>query len=374
MELGFNEEQNILRSTVNSMCNEYADLSSLREIEDSDKGYSEKFWNQLTQLGLTGLAIPEEYGGSNMGLLDAVVVYEEFGRALALSPHFMSSIVATYLINELGTSKQKTNLLPNIASGKKIITVAWLEKASSYDKSGINLSLTKGQDSSLLSGTKHMVPYASSASESIVFFNDGVNVGAAIVEMNQEGVTYNYQENLAKTSMYEVEFHNVEISNSSILNQDNFWALWEKIAYKCQVLIAAEAAGGSERSLYIGRDYSLEREAFGQKIGSFQSIAHYLADGLVDVEANKLMSYQAAWAHDESMNISKFASMAKLQACKSFREISATTIQIYGGMGFTIEADPQLFFRRAKHLQNYLWDDLYLETQLEKSYFTKGSE
>ena len=369
MELGFTEEQQILRSSVSSMCKEHSDLQSLREIEDSDVGYSENFWNQLLALGLTGIAIPEEYGGSNMGLLDTTVIYEEFGRALALSPHFMSSIVSTYLINELGTDEQKQKLLPGIVSGDKVLTLAWLEKSSSFNISGINLALTNNKNSSTLNGTKHMVQYASTASEAIVFFRDGDSVGAAIVDLNQPGVKYTYQPNHAKTSMYEVVFNNVEIPNSMILNQDNFWAKWEDISCRCQVLLSAEASGGCERSLYIGRDYSLDREAFGQKIGSFQSIAHYLADGLVHVESNKLMTYQAAWASDEGVNISKFSAMAKLQACRSFREVSATTIQIYGGMGFTVEADPQLFFRRAKHLQNYLWDDGYLESQLEKVFF-----
>ena len=153
------------------------------------------------------------------------------------------------------------------------------------------------------------------------------------------------------------------------MQKSNFWEIWEEIASLSQILIAAEASGGSERSLYIGRDYSLEREAFGQKIGSFQSIAHYLADGYVEVEANKLMTYQAAWSFDEKKDISSLSALSKLQACRSFREIAATTIQIYGGMGFTVEADPQLFFKRAKHLQNYMWDEPYLENQIEKKFF-----
>ena len=97
--------------------------------------------------------------------------------------------------------------------------------------------------------------------------------------------------------------------------------------------------------------------------------ASYLADGFVEVEANKLLTYQAAWSFDQNMDILSLSALAKLQACKSFREISATTIQIFGGMGFTTEADPQLFFKRAKHLQNYLWDEPYLEMQIEKNFF-----
>ena len=370
MELNFNEEQNILRATVEGTCNKFSNLKILRGIEGSELGYSDNFWNQLINLGLTGIAIPEEFGGSNMGLLDAAIVFEEFGRSLALSPQFISSMMCASLINIMGSDAQKKKILPDIASGKSILTLGFLERGSSFHQSGINLKVSNVKKALLLNGSKQMVPYASSAQDIIVLCNYKDVIGAAIVPMDQQGISLTYQPNHAKTSMYEVEFNNVEIDQSMLIEVDDFWSSWEQLSYKCQILIAAEAAGGSEKSLYLGRDYSLEREAFGQKIGSFQSIAHYLADGLVEVEANKLMAYQAAWAYYKKRDVSQLSAMAKLQSCKSFREISATTIQIFGGMGFTVEADPQLYFRRAKHLQNSLWDERYLENQLETSFFS----
>jgi len=371
MELNFNEEQIILRQTAESVCKNYADLSSLREIEGTELGYSEDFWKQLVELGLTGISIPEEFGGSNMGLLDSAILYEEFGKALALSPLFISSFMCASLVESFATKAQKDIILPNIASGADIYTLGLLEKNSSFHESGINLEIQNKANSLVLNGSKQMVPYASVAKEIIVICKYKNSIVAAIVPMDQADVIHSYQANHAKTSMYEVEFNNVKIDDSMLLIHENFWSVWELISQKCQILIAAEAAGGSEKSLYLGRDYSLEREAFGQKIGSFQSIAHYLADGLVEVEASKLMTYQAAWAYDNQRDISSLSAMAKLQACKSYREISATTIQIFGGMGFTVDADPQLYFRRAKHLQNSLWGETYLEQQLESAFFNK---
>ena len=173
-----------------------------------------------------------------------------------------------------------------------------LERGSSFAKSGINIEIVNKSNSLILNGCKQMVPYASMAQKIIVICKYKNSIAAAIISMNQTGVNHTYQSNHAKTSMYEVEFSDVQVDESMLIEDDDFWSLWELVSYKCQILMAAEAAGGSEKSLYLGRDYSLEREAFGQKIGSFQSIAHYLADGLVEVEANKLMTYQAAWAHD----------------------------------------------------------------------------
>ena len=369
MELQFSEEQILLRNTIEKICINNSDLKTLREIEDTKKGYSDQFWTQLINLGLTGINIPAKFGGSEMGLLDQVIVYEEFGRALSLSPHLISSVICSSLINKLGTNKQKKEILTEIASGKLIISLAWLEESSSFYKEGINLTLTKKSNKYYVTGKKHMVPYASEAKKIIILYKDNSNIGAAIIDTDQPGLTFSYQENHAKTSLYEVIFKNVEINKENLMQKSNFWEMWKEIASISQILIAAEASGGSERSLYIGRDYSLEREAFGQKIGSFQSIAHYLADGYVEVEANKLMTYQAAWSFDEKMDISSLSALSKLQACRSFREIASTTIQIYGGMGFTVEADPQLFFKRAKHLQNYMWDETYLENQIEEDFF-----
>ena len=369
MELQFSEEQILLRNTIEKICIDNSDLKTLRDIEDTKKGFSDQFWTQLKNLGLTGINIPTKFGGSEMGLLDQVIVYEEFGRALSLSPHLISSVICSSLINKLGTSKQKKEILTEIASGELITSLAWLEEGSSFYKEGINLTLTKKSDKYYVTGKKHMVPYASQANKIIILFRDNSNIGAAIIDTDHPGLTFNYQENHAKTSLYEVIFKKVDIDKDNLMQKSNFWEIWEEIASLSQILIAAEASGGSERSLYIGRDYSLEREAFGQKIGSFQSIAHYLADGYVEVEANKLMTYQAAWSFDEKKDISSLSALSKLQACRSFREIAATTIQIYGGMGFTVEADPQLFFKRAKHLQNYMWDEPYLENQIENKFF-----
>ena len=369
MELQLSQQQMLLKNTIEKVCTDYCKLEILREIEDTKKGFSGEFWNQLVNLGLTGINIPIKFGGSEMGLLDQSIVYEEFGRALALSPHLTSSIICPYLINKLGSDIQKEEILPSIASGELIISLAWLEEGSSFYKNGINLTLTKKAKKYLINGKKHMVPYASEANKILILCKNDDEIIAAIIDSEQAGITLKYQENHAKTSMYEVIFKNVEIEDVNLIQKKNFWDVWHEISYISQILISAEASGGSERSLYIGRDYSLEREAFGQQIGTFQSIAHYLADGFVEVEANKLMTYQAAWSFDENINVKSLAALSKLQACRSFRDISATTIQIFGGMGFTVEADPQLFFKRAKHLQNFMWDESYLEKQIEEDFF-----
>ena len=260
MDLDFTEEQNILRHSISSVCNDFANFEILRSIEDTETGFSKDFWNKLIELGITGIAIPEKYGGSGMGLLDAAIIYEELGRSLALAPHFISSYVSANLINDLGDDHQKSELLPPIASGQIILTLGWLEEGSTCFKSGINLKLEKKKDFFVINGIKTMVPYASSADKIILFLRDEEDIRAGIIDLNQKGIHLSYEYNHAKTSMFSVEFDGVEIHSSAMLGNGDIWSVWESITHRCQVLLAAEATGGSERSLYIGRDYSLERD------------------------------------------------------------------------------------------------------------------
>mgnify|MGYP001170458746 CR=1 FL=1 len=366
MDLNFNEDQVLLRNSVSSMCSQFSDLLEVRSLEGTEPGYSQVFWQQLIDLGITGMNISEDYGGLGMDLLDSLIVYEEFGRNLSFSPHFVSCCHGSSLIYKLGSSSQKEEFLPSIASGETILTVAWLETGSSFSETAVKIEVKQKGDSYFLTGKKHMVPYASSANKILLLCkNADASLSAFLINMNQKGISIKHQPNHAGESLFEVNFDEVELDQSMLLAEgQDLKEAWNSTVNDCLILLAAQASGGSEQSLHLGVEYSKERELFGQLLGGFQSIAHYLADALVEVEANKLLCYQAAWAKGESLDIVRLAAMAKMQTCESYRNISATTIQIYGGLGFTTEADPQLFFKRAKHLQNSLWDKAYLEERI----------
>ena len=368
MDLDFSQDQELLRNSVGGMCSQFSSLNTLREIEGKEPGFSMDFWNQLIELGITGTAISEEYDGLGMNLLDLCIIYEEFGKNLAFSPHFVSCFLGANIINKIGSSDQKKTILPSIISGEIILTIAWLEPGSSFHQTGIGISPKKEKESNILSGSKHMVPYFSESNKLIVFCkSEKGSIEAYLLDSATEGISSRYQPNHAGESLFEVTFENVKLEEEMKLgNGLDFWSEWKKIVDEGLILIAAQASGGAEKVLSLGVEYSKEREAFGQPIGGFQSIAHYLADALVEVEASKLLCYQAAWAKKNGLDIKRLAPMAKMQSCKTFREVASTTIQIYGGLGFTVEADPQLFFRRAKHLQNSLWDNSYLGNQLSK--------
>lgn len=367
MDLDFNEEQVMLRDTARGICQELCPSAVVRAMEQDEAGYSASFWGQLSELGITSLGIPEAHGGMEWGALEMAIVYEEFGRSLAPSPHWASCVLSAKLLELAGTDAQRSVWLPSIASGDAVIVPAWLEPKSGFGPEGVQIRAVKNTDSYALNGTKLMVQFASSATRLLVLARSGEGVEDLIgllVDPQASGVTLTRTRNHADDALYQVDFDNVVVSTADVLETKKFWQAWDQAMTRSIVAQAAQAIGGAEAIHAMATEYSKQRVQFGKPIGSFQAIAHYLADMIVKIEGAKVLVYQAAWAMDNGKPYAKLAAQAKLQACNVFREASAVGVQIHGGFGFTSEGDPQLYFRRAKHWQMINWDSSFLEKRI----------
>ncbi|MDJ0788356.1 MAG: acyl-CoA dehydrogenase family protein [Myxococcota bacterium] len=369
MDLDFSEEQHVLRDMVRGLCNEVAPLEVVRQMEDDPKGTPDELWKQLSELGLLGLLIPESYGGAAQGLLDAAIVYEEFGRSLAPSPHFASAVVSAGLLLAAGSDAQKQEWLPRIASGEAILTPAWLEPDRGFGPKGIALAATEDGSDYVLSGTKRHVPYASTARRLIVLIRTGEGereIGLLLVDPQAAGVTLTQQRSLASDTQYRVDFDGVRVPKGDLLGAaDGGFDAFEAVMHDAIVLLAAQAAGGAEKALEITVQYAKDRKQFDKPLGAFQAVSHYLADASTNIDGAKTLVYEAAWARDAGKEEHrKLACMAKLFACQTFRDTTAMCQQVWGGVGFTIEYDIQLYFRRAKQLQITWWDGRELEDRV----------
>ena len=367
MDLDFNEEQVMLRDTARGICEELSPSAVVRAMEQDEAGYSAPFWAQLSELGITSLGIPEAHGGMAWGALEMAIVYEEFGRALAPSPHWASCVLSAKLLELAGTEAQKATLLSGIASGETIVVPAWLEPKNGFGAEGVQLRAAKNNDGYVLNGTKLMVQFASSANRLLVLARNGEGVDDVIgllVDPKSAGVKITRTRNHADDALYQVDFSSVAVSAADVLETKNFWNTWDEAMTRSIVAQAAQAIGAAEAIHSMATDYSKQRVQFGKPIGAFQAIAHYLADMIVRIEGAKVLMYQAAWAIDNNKPYIKLAAQAKLQACNVFRDASAVGVQIHGGYGFTSEGAPQLYFRRAKHWQMINWDSSYLEKRI----------
>ena len=367
MDLDFSEEQVMLRDTARGICAELSPSAVVRAMEQDPDGYSAPFWQQLAELGITSLGIPEAHGGMAWGALEMAIVYEEFGRSLAPSPHWASCVLSASVLEGAGSAEQQARLLPGIASGETIVVPAWLEPRNGFGPEGIQLRAARQGEGYVLDGTKLLVPFASAASRLLVLARCGEGVQDIIgllVDPKAPGVKLTRERNHADDALFQVDFSQVAVAPEDVLVAKAFWAAWEAAMTRSIVALAARAIGAAEAIHAMTTDYAKQRVQFGKPIGSFQAIAHYLADLIVKIEGAKVLVYQAAWAIDQGKPYDKLAAQAKLQACNVFRETAATGVQVHGGFGFTSEGDPQLYFRRAKHWQLTNWDTAYLEKRI----------
>jgi alkylation response protein AidB-like acyl-CoA dehydrogenase len=328
-------------------------------------GYPADFWKQLAALDVIGLMVPAEYGGSEMSALEGAVVYMELGRSLAPSPHFVSAVMGAGVLLRAGTEEQKREWLPRIVAGDAILTTAWLEPGNGFGARGVQARATADSDGFVLDGVKWHVPFASAASALVVLARTGAgvhDVDLFLVDAATPGLTLNQQMTIGSDTQYEVTLAGVRVPAAARLGRAGTgWDTWNETMLDGIVLLAAQAVGGARYALDITVQYAKDREQFGKPLGAFQAIAHYLSDAVTAVDGAETLVFEAAWARASGRPIDRLAPMAKLFACKTFRDVTATAQQVFGGVGFTLEYDIQLFFRRAKQLQISWWDDRRLE-------------
>jgi len=365
LDLQFSPEQEMLRETVRGVCASTSPLPVVRELEDDPIGYSPELWKQLAHLDLIGLQLPEEFGGSGMSAVESVVVYEEFGRSLAPSPHFVSSILSGGVLARAGSQDQKEEWLPRLVTGEAVWTPAWLEPENGFGPKGVQLRAVPDGDGFVLSGTKRHVAFAKAATRLVVLARTGDDPNAVdlfVVDPTAPGVTLTQQLSISSDTQYRVDLDQVRVGSADRIGPaGRGWSTWDHVMHDGIILAAAQAVGGAQYALEITVQYAKDRQQFDKPLGAFQALAHYLADAVTAVDGAEVLVHEAAWARSEGRSVAKLAPMAKLFACQTFRDVTATAQQIFGGIGFTVEFDIQLYFRRAKQLQISWWDSRYLE-------------
>lgn len=376
MDLDFTQEQQMLRETVRGLCSEASPVAVVRAMEDDPIGFPAPLWKQMSELGLVGLMLPEAYGGGGQSMVEGAILYEELGRALAPSPHFVSAVMSGGVLATAGSEAQKQAWLPRIASGEAIVTPAWLEPKGGFGPKGVQLRARLEGGEYRLSGVKQFVAFAGAATRLLVLARTGEgahDIELLLVDPKAPGIALQQEYTLAADAEYRVTFSDVRVpAGDRIGASGSGWATWNAVLLDGIVLLAAQAAGGAQRIFEIACQYAKEREQFDKPLAAFQSIAHYLADRSTEIDGGTTLVYEAAWARANGRSIERLAPMAKLFACDTFRKTTATAQQVHGGMGFTIECDAQLFFRRAKYLQSSWWDARVLEERIASTLLDAG--
>jgi alkylation response protein AidB-like acyl-CoA dehydrogenase len=360
VNFAFSEEQEELRRFVRQFLEAKSPESEVRRLMATTEGYDPDAWHQMAeQMGLQGLTIPEEYGGSGFGYIELIVVLEEMGRALLCAPYFSSVVLAANTLLHGATEATKKELLPGIASGETIATVAFTEESGRWDEPGITMPATATSDGWTLTGTKLYVLDGHVADVILVAARTDAGVTLFATEGDAPGLTRSPLNTMDQTrKQARLEFSDTPAR--PIGADGEGWAVLETVLDLAAVALAAEQVGGAQRVLDMAVDYAKQRVQFGRPIGSFQAIKHKCADMLLEVESAKSAAYYAAWCASEMNDeLPAMAAMAKAYCSEAYFHCAAENIQIHGGIGFTWEHPAHLYFKRAKSSELLFGDPTY---------------
>jgi alkylation response protein AidB-like acyl-CoA dehydrogenase len=357
MDVGFSEEQELLRDTARKFLDSACTTKFVRERMTTAEAMTPAFWRQLVEQGWIGINFAEEEGGAGLGLIDLVVLMEEMGRAVMPGPFLATALLGGAAIREAGSAAQREEFLPQLAEGGLRTTLAATEANPRWDASGVTMVAQPMRGGFSLSGTKLFVPDAHLADVIVVAartrdgstMEDGVSL--FLVPKDAAGLGVTQMRSIDETrKLCEVRFDNVAVPQSALLGElHRGWSALARVYDGAAVALAAEMCGGAQRVLEMTVDYAKLRVAFGKPIGSYQGVKHKCADMLVEVENAKSLTYYAAWAMDEQQPDAVLAvSMAKAYASDASRKVSNAGIQLHGGIGMTWEHDLHLYMKRAK--------------------------
>jgi len=374
MQFTFTDEQEEFRLIVRRFMDDKSPRTEVRKLMDSEQGYDATVWKQLSEgLGLPGIHIPEAYGGQGFGFVELCIVLEEMGRALLCAPFFSATALAATTIIHAGTEEQKLALLPGIASGQTLSTLALSEANREWLPCNTETSATPTRDNSgdnyVLNGEKSYVVDGHIANLLIVVARTPGTTGDEglslfTVPSDAPGLQRRLLKSLDPTrKLAHIEFKQTPATLLGALNTGG--DTLPHILDLAAVALASEMVGGAQMMLESALDYAQLRMQFGRLIGSFQVIKHKCADMLLDVELAKSTAYYAAAAAaDGAPDLPTVASLSKAYAADTYMKSAAECLQIHGGIGFTWENDTHLYFKRAKSAEVFLGDANYHRDQL----------
>lgn len=356
MDFGFSEDQDLLRDSSRKFLDAECPTTFVRKMMEDESAHAAELWKKAAQLGWMGIIVPEKYGGIGGSFLDLVVVMEEMGRSLMPGPFFATVLLGSTTILAGGSEDQKVAILPQVAAGDMLLTLAQAEKSGRYDAGGITMqAVAKGSDF-LISGEKLFVPDAHVADKLIVAARtaslntpeEGITL--FLMDAHSPGVEIEQLKTVDMTRRQcHVSFKDVVVTGAHVVGRvDEGWSILNRVFQQAAAGLCTEMVGTGQQALDMAVEYAKERVQFGKPIGSFQAVKHKCVDMMVQVENARSLTYYAAWTVDEEVEeASQAVPMAKAYCSDMCKTVTSEAIQVHGGIGFTWEHDMHLYYRRG---------------------------
>ena len=347
------EEEQMLKNVAREFLEAEVSTAFVREMELDGLGYPPALWKQMADLGWLGMSLPEQYGGQGLPLVYLGLIIEEIGRVMAPVP-LHSTMVAALTVDSDGTDQQKQDILPAVADGKMVLTWAVHERDARLIPEAMNLEAKADGDGWILNGTKMFVDNFVVAQRCLVACrtspasdaNQGISL--FLVDPNGTGVNQTALVTLAKDKQSRVDFKDHRIESSALVGEiDQGWPIIEAMLDRGTALLCCQMVGAARKDSEMAIEYAKNRVAFGRPIGSFQSVQHMLADMLLHVDGGEMLTFEALWKLDQGLPASVEVSQAKAFCNEKCESVVRTSQVIHGGIGFMMEFDLHLWFRRV---------------------------
>jgi alkylation response protein AidB-like acyl-CoA dehydrogenase len=356
MDFNLSEEQKMLRDSARDFLVSQCPSSFVLEMEKDEKGYTREFWKKMAELGWMGLMIPEAEGGVGGSFLDLIIMLEEMGRACLPGPFFSTVVLGCQAVLEAAAKSQQAAILPKIAGGDLILTLAHREpQQTRYNPFSISTRATRRNDQYQIDGLKIFVPDGHVADLLIcVARTSGEAAGKEgislfLVDGKAAGVHISPLKTFTGEKQCEVALETVKVPKDALLGPvDRGGQVLENLLQKAAVCKCAEMVGGGQKVLEMASEYAKTREQFGRAIGSFQAVQHHCSNMLMDIEGSRYITYKAAWMLAQNFPAARLVSTAKAWVSEAHKRVVALGHQIFGATGYIVEHDMPIYSRRAK--------------------------
>lgn len=350
MDFRLNELQTMIQDGARRLLENTFDSDAARLAENNEHGFSQDIWKQMCELGWVAAALPEEAGGGGCGTLELTVLAEELGRGAASTPLAATAGFAATVLQAVKPSAVAKDLLSTLATSDAVITPALAEPDGRDERTTPSSLFKETEDGGRFSGSKIMVPFASVASLYLVSATSA-DGEATIVAVNgdAEGISIKRHKVLGGNPIFQVDFADVPVAADHVLARgDEALSAIDAGLDAATLIGTAEAVGNCEKMVLLGAEYATQREQFGQKIGSFQAVAHPLANMRIDTDACRLLVAETAWMFDAGQQVTLDIAATKVFANEVIVDMIHAAHAVHGAIGYTMEYDLQLFTRRAR--------------------------
>ena len=348
MDTTLGEEEVMIRESARKFLELKCPTKLVRAMEKDEKGYPPDLWKEAAEMGWQGLALPEEYGGSALPMTYLGLVMQEVGRALAPLP-LLSTVTAALTLAAYGGKALCQEVLPSVVTGDTILTWAFTEQDPRYRPETVRMTAVADGHDFVLNGTKLFVDNFAAADKCLVVCRTSTNgLSVFLVDTDSHGISHKALTTLAKDKQSEVTFANLRVPGGRLVGDLNQGAAVAQFMIdRATALLCAQMLGATRKDMEMAVEWSKFRKAFGQPIGAFQSLQHMCADMLMWVDGGDLLTFEALWKMDEGLPAAVEVSQAKAFCNEKCQAAVRSCQVIHGGIGFIMEFDLQLWYRRV---------------------------